>query len=112
MRFSPERIRRAVFRKVSGISRNADGNRLNLGNFDGTGLNCNNWNYDDDANDNLGVCALMMGKTISETSRQNRDVSKLICSAAICRACARLYRAFLKSVRIFPRPILWPPRAG
>jgi len=51
---------------VSGISCNADGNRLNLGNFDDTGLNCNNWNDDDNANDNLGVFALMMGKAIQK----------------------------------------------
>ena len=62
MRYSSESIQRAVFRMVSGISRNADGNRLNLGDFDDTGLNCNNWNDDDNANDNLGVFALMMGK--------------------------------------------------
>jgi hypothetical protein len=45
---------------VSDISCNADGNRLNLGNFDDIGLDCNNWNFDDNANDNLGVFALMM----------------------------------------------------
>lgn len=70
MRYSPESIRRTVPRKVSGISCNADGNRLNLGNFDDTGLNCNNWNFDDNANDNLGVFALMMEKvTKKKTSR-------------------------------------------
>lgn len=45
---------------VFGIFCNADGNRLNLGNFDENGLNCDNWNWDDNHNDNLGVFALMM----------------------------------------------------
>ena len=39
---------------------NADGNRLNLGDFDGNGLNCDNWNFDEKRNDNLGVFVLMM----------------------------------------------------
>lgn len=43
-----------------GISCNADGNRLNLGNFDDAGLNCGYWYFDDNANDNVGVFALMM----------------------------------------------------
>lgn len=34
-------------------TRNADGNRLKLGNFDENGLNCDNWNWDDNRNDNL-----------------------------------------------------------
>ncbi len=39
----------------------ADGNRLNLGNFDEHGLNCdNNWNWDDNRNDNLGVFPLIV----------------------------------------------------
>ena len=65
MRYSPESIRRTVPRKVPDIFCDASGNRLNLGDFDGNGLNCNNWNDDDNANDNLGVFALMMGKGFS-----------------------------------------------
>lgn len=47
-------------------SRNPDGNRLNLGNFDENGLNCNNW-WNDNRNDNLGVFGLMM-KRIKRTA--------------------------------------------
>lgn len=32
----------------------ADGDRLNLGNFGENGLNCDNWNWDENRNDNLG----------------------------------------------------------
>jgi len=49
-----------VIQTIPGITCNADGNRLNLGNFDGTGLNCNNWNSDGERNGNLGVFALMV----------------------------------------------------
>jgi hypothetical protein len=43
------------------LTLNSDGNWLNLGDFDETGLNCNdNWN--DNRNDNLGVFPLMVGK--------------------------------------------------
>jgi hypothetical protein len=41
-------------------TRNADGNRLNLGNFDESGLNCNdNW-WDENRNRNLGAFLLMV----------------------------------------------------
>lgn len=46
---------------VSDISCNADGNRLDL-NWNEAGLNCDNWNDDDKANDNIGAFVLMMGK--------------------------------------------------
>ena len=64
MRYSPESIRRAVFWKVSGIFCDANGNRLNL-NWNERELNCDNWNDDDNANNNVGVFALMMGKGFS-----------------------------------------------
>ncbi len=35
------------------------GNRVNLGNFNRDGLNCDNWNWDD-ANSNIGCLALMV----------------------------------------------------
>ena len=79
MRYSPERTRRAVLREVPGISGNAAGNRLNLANFDGTGLNCNNWNFDDNANDNLGVFALMMGKAIKKRHPETIGMSSFSC---------------------------------
>ena len=41
------------------LTRNDVRNRLELGNFDEDGLNCND-NWDDDANDNLGVFPLMV----------------------------------------------------
>jgi len=42
---------------------NADGNRLNLGDFDADGLNCNNWNWNDDKrNPNIGCFPLMVCK--------------------------------------------------
>lgn len=41
------------------LTLNADGNRLNLGNFNETGLNCNN-NWNDNRNSNLGVFPLMV----------------------------------------------------
>ncbi len=34
----------------------SDGNRVNLGNFDGDGLNVNN-NWDDNRNSNLGLAS-------------------------------------------------------
>ncbi len=41
-------------------TRNSDGNRLNLGNFDEHGLNCNdNW-WDENRNSNMGVFPLMV----------------------------------------------------
>lgn len=49
--------RRVLYGQWSGrraIYLHVDGNRLNVGNFDETGLNCDNWN-DDERNDNLGV---------------------------------------------------------
>lgn len=44
------------------LTLNADGNRLNLGDFDENGLNCDNYNWDDNRNDNLGVFPLMVCK--------------------------------------------------
>jgi hypothetical protein len=41
-----------------------DGNRLNLGDFDSNGLNCDNWNQDDDRNSNLGCFPLMVCRKI------------------------------------------------
>jgi hypothetical protein len=68
IRFNPESIQWAVFWMAFGAknSRNPDGNRLNLGNFDENGLNCNNW-WNDNRNDNLGVFGLMM-KRIKRTA--------------------------------------------
>jgi len=64
---SPNSIQPREYSKGGGIdgyrhicSRIRDGNRLNLGNFDRDGLNCDNWNWDDDGNDNLGCFAPMM----------------------------------------------------
>jgi hypothetical protein len=45
---------------------NADGNRLDLGDFDEQGLNCDNYDWDDNRNDNLGCFALMMCKKRKE----------------------------------------------
>lgn len=42
-----------------------NGNRLNL-NFSEDGLNCDNWNWDDNRNSNLGCFALMMCKNHKE----------------------------------------------
>jgi len=44
---------------VSGIFRNADGNRLKLNWHEGQ-LNCDHWNSDDDRNSDLAVFASMM----------------------------------------------------
>lgn len=39
----------------------SDGYRLNLGGFDETGLNCDDWNWhDDERNGNLGCLALVV----------------------------------------------------
>jgi hypothetical protein len=37
----------------------SDGNRLNLNWVEGT-LNCDNWNWDEDRNSNVGAFPLMM----------------------------------------------------
>ena len=39
-------------------------NRLNLGDFDEHGLDCDNWNWDANRNSNLGAFALMMRKNL------------------------------------------------
>lgn len=50
-------------RKYNNIALNSDGNRLNLGNFDENGLNCDNWNWNgDNRNSNLGCFPLMVSK--------------------------------------------------
>ena len=38
----------------------SDGNRLNVGNFDETGLSCDYWDWDDERFDNLGAFPLMV----------------------------------------------------
>ena len=52
----------------------ADGDRLNL-NWNEGKLNCDNWNRDDKAYDNIGVLALMMGKINKKTSRSFFEMS-------------------------------------
>lgn len=59
MLYSPKSIQRTVFRAISGISCNSDGNRLNL-NWNQGRLNCDNWNWDENSNPNLAVAALMV----------------------------------------------------
>lgn len=56
----------AVPLTVFGIFCNAEGNRLNLGNFDENGLNCDNWNWDEDANDTLAAFALMVQEILKD----------------------------------------------
>ena len=67
-----------MFRTIDGIklTLNADGNRLNLGNFDENGLNCDNYNWDDNRNDNLGVFPLMVCKT--KRARERPFVCEMI----------------------------------
>ncbi len=57
----PENSKGGAFGWCLAYFRDADGNRLYLGNFDADGLNCNNWNGED-ANGNIGVFALMVKK--------------------------------------------------
>jgi hypothetical protein len=49
---------------ILSLALNSDGNRLNLGNFDANSLNCDNWNWDDNSNPNLGCFPLMVCKKI------------------------------------------------
>jgi hypothetical protein len=46
-----------------------DDNRLNLGDFDSSGLNCDNWNWDSNQDSSLGCFPLMMCK------RKKADIS-------------------------------------
>ncbi len=80
IKFNPECIRRVVIRMVSGASCNADGNRLNLGDFDDAGLNCDDDNWNDDRNDHIGAFALMMGKETRKTSQTLRCLSFRLCN--------------------------------
>jgi len=41
------------------LTLNADGNRLYAGDFDETGLNCDNW-WNDNSNANIGFFLLMV----------------------------------------------------
>ena len=41
----------------------ANGNRVNVGNFDANGLNVNNWN-DDNRNDNIGLASARQSRSI------------------------------------------------
>jgi hypothetical protein len=59
---------------VDGIGQylDSDGNRVNFGNFDGEGLNVNNY-WDDNRNDNIGLSAARQSSSIQGNSRHARE---------------------------------------
>ncbi|MBI5230118.1 MAG: hypothetical protein HY981_02350 [Candidatus Magasanikbacteria bacterium] len=58
--------------------------RLNLGNFDENGLNCNNWNSDETPNENLGVFERQMNVGLPLRNLTSQLFSNVYGSVAEC----------------------------